>query len=48
MEDVEAMASAILNTLEEPPEGSVLRGRAMDFSREKIAAAYLDLLETLG
>lgn len=42
--DVEAMAAAINAVLDDPPDPEYLRGRAADFSIEKIGEQYLEVL----
>ena len=42
--DHEAMAQAILQTLDDPPDPNVLRARAMDFHVDKIVEQYLDVM----
>jgi glycosyltransferase involved in cell wall biosynthesis len=42
--DAEALAEAVLETLDDPPAAERLEGRAEDFLREKIAGEYLNLL----
>ena len=42
--DVEGMAEAIANTLNNPPNSQTLRQRAMEFSQERALAKYLEVL----
>ena len=42
--DAQAMARAILDTIDHPPDSALLRSRAEDFSVEKIADQYLEVL----
>jgi glycosyltransferase involved in cell wall biosynthesis len=42
--DPQALAEAILTALVEPPQADLLRARAEDFSVEKIADQYLEVL----
>ncbi len=44
VDDIEAMASAIAATLDEPAPTDQLKARAADFQPAKAAKAYLDLL----
>jgi glycosyltransferase involved in cell wall biosynthesis len=46
--DSEAMAAAILATLDEPPNRERLRARGAEFTFERAADAYLDLLFPLA
>jgi glycosyltransferase involved in cell wall biosynthesis len=46
--DPQALAEAILTALVEPPQADLLRARAEDFSVEKIADQYLEVLCTRG
>jgi len=41
--DVESLARAIIETLNDPPDGKQLRRRAEDFSAERIVDKYLEL-----
>jgi glycosyltransferase involved in cell wall biosynthesis len=43
--DVEGMAEAIANTLNNPPNSQTLRQRAMEFSQERALAKYLEVLQ---
>ena len=44
MENSQALATAMLETLEHPPQPELLRQRANEYSTEKVVAAYLSLL----
>lgn len=45
--DVEALAEAILETLENPPDREKLRERGMDFHIDKIGQKWLELINSL-
>ncbi len=47
MGDIEAMAQAMIETLNDPPSSEALRRRADDFSLDRAVARYLDLFEGL-
>ena len=47
IENSEALAKAMLKTLENPPETELLMQRASEYSTEKVVATYLDLLHEL-
>lgn len=46
--DHEALARAVLRTLEDPPERALLRARADAFTIERAAERYLELLDGIG
>jgi len=45
--DVEAMAKAILETLDNPPDRKALQQRAMDFHIDKIGQQWLELIKSV-
>lgn len=47
IENSQALAKAMLNTLENPPEKDLLMQRANEYSTEKVVATYLSLLHSL-
>jgi len=44
IDDVDALAKAMLKSLQQPHDGQLLKNRAADFSLEKIANQYLDVM----
>lgn len=44
VDDVDALSKAMLESLQQPHDGQVLKNRAADFSPEKIANQYLDVM----
>ncbi len=47
MGDVAGMATAIASMLDQPPEATILRQRALDFSLDRVVNDYLQLFSTL-
>src|SRR5690606_22847420 len=48
MDDVDALATAMAETLERPPPSDLLRGRAAAFSVDRAVDAYIDVMLPFG